>query len=92
MLCPVAYMTASVARNATGIPAAVQNAIEHYRIDDILISTFAGQSSAWLDDGLIDRVKGITDKPVEHLESQPDGDSAPAPAEAETAVAGGVEG
>jgi hypothetical protein len=80
--------------DATGAPmspepfAAVQNAIEHYRIDDILISTFAGQGSAWLDDGLIDRVKGITDKPVEHVESRPDGDSAPAHAVAEAEAVG----
>ncbi len=61
--------------DATGQPmspepfAAVENALEHYRIDDILISTFAGRSSKWLEDGLIDRVKEITDKPVEHIES-----------------------
>ena len=74
--------------DATGQPmspepfAAVQNAIEHYRIDEILISTFAGQSSKWLEDGLIDRVKEITDKPIEHFEStgggKPLGASAPA--------------
>lgn len=80
--------------DATGQPmspepfAAVQNAIEHYRIDDILISTFAGQDSAWLDDGLIDRVKGITDKPVEHLESRPDGDPTSAPAAAQAEAVG----
>jgi hypothetical protein len=61
--------------DATGQPmspepfAAVQNAIEHYRVDEILISTFAGRSSKWLEDGLIDRVKEITDDPVEHFES-----------------------
>jgi len=65
--------------DATGQPmspepfAAVQNAIEHYRIDDILISTFAGQRSAWLDDGLIEQVQAITDKPVEHVESRAEG-------------------
>ncbi len=47
---------------------AVQNAIEHYRIDEILISTFAGEQSRWLDAGLIGRVREITEKPVEHLE------------------------
>jgi hypothetical protein len=61
--------------DATGQPmspapfAAVQNAIEHYRIDEILISTLAGEQSKWLQEGLIDRVKEITDKPVEHLEA-----------------------
>jgi hypothetical protein len=62
--------------DATGQPmspepvAAVRNAIEHYRIDEILISTFAGQSSKWLEEGLIEKVKEMApDKPVEHVES-----------------------
>ena len=61
--------------DATGQPmsptpfAAVQNAIEHYRIDEILISTLAGEQSVWLEEGLIDRVQEITDKPVEHVEA-----------------------
>jgi hypothetical protein len=61
--------------DATGQPMspdpfhAVKNAIEHYRIDEILISTFAGEGSRWLGDGLIGRVREITEKPVEHLEA-----------------------
>jgi hypothetical protein len=61
--------------DATGQPmspepfSAVQNAIEHYRIDDILISTLKGEQSKWLEEGLIEKVQGLTDKPVEHLES-----------------------
>ena len=61
--------------DATGQPmspepfAAVKNAVEHYRVDDILISTFAGQRSAWIEEGLIDRVREITDKEIEHFES-----------------------
>ncbi len=60
--------------DATGQPMspdpfhAVKNAVEHYRLDEILISTFAGERSRWLDDGLIGRVREITEKPVEHLE------------------------
>jgi hypothetical protein len=60
--------------DATGQPmspepfAAVQNAVEHYRIDDILISTFAGERSKWLEEGLVEKVRSITDKPIEHLE------------------------
>jgi hypothetical protein len=60
--------------DATGQPMspdpfhAVQNAIEHYRIDEVLISTFAGESSRWLDEDLIGRTREITEKPVEHLE------------------------
>jgi hypothetical protein len=49
--------------------AAVRNAIEHYRVDDILISTLAGEQSVWLKEGLIDRVKEITEKPIDHIEA-----------------------
>jgi hypothetical protein len=62
--------------DATGQPmspepvAAVENAIEHYRIDEILISTFAGEQSKWLQEGLIEKVKEMaSDKPVEHVEA-----------------------
>ena len=60
--------------DATGQPMspdpfhAVQNAIAHYRIDEVLISTFAGEQSRWLDEDLIGRTREITEKPVEHLE------------------------
>jgi hypothetical protein len=60
--------------DATGQPMspdpfhAVRNAIEHYQIDEVLISTFAGETSRWLEDDLIGRVREITDKSVEHLE------------------------
>jgi hypothetical protein len=62
--------------DATGQPmspdpfSAIQNAIEHYRIDDILISTLAGGRSKWVEEGLIDRVREITDKPLEHYEAK----------------------
>jgi hypothetical protein len=61
--------------DATGQPMspdpfqAVQNAIHHYRVDDILISTLSGEKSVWLEEGLIGRVREITEKPVEHLET-----------------------
>lgn len=60
--------------DATGQPMspdpfyAVKNAIEHYRIDDILISTFTGERSQWLEENLIGRVREITEKSVEHIE------------------------
>lgn len=60
--------------DATGQPMspdpfhAVQNAIEHYRVDEVLISTFAGETSQWLEEDLVGRTREITDKPVEHLE------------------------
>ena len=61
--------------DATGQPmspdpfSAIKNAIEHYRIDDILISTLRGEQSKWLEEGLIEKVKNVTDKPLEHVES-----------------------
>jgi hypothetical protein len=61
--------------DATGQPMspdpfhAVQNAIHHYRVDEILISTLAGEQSKWLEEDLIGRVREITDKPVEHIEA-----------------------
>jgi hypothetical protein len=61
--------------DATGQPmspaplAAVRNAIEHYRVDEVLISTLAGEHSKWLEEGLIDQVRAMTDKPVEHVEA-----------------------
>jgi hypothetical protein len=64
--------------DATGQPmspaplAAIHNALEHYRIDEILISTLEGQRSKWLEEGLIDEVGSITDKPVEHVEAGDD--------------------
>jgi len=60
---------------ATGQPTvadpfdAVQNAITYYSVDDILISTFAGEQSKWLQENLVERVKEITDKPVAHVVS-----------------------
>ncbi len=61
--------------DATGQPMspdpyhAIENAIEHYRIDDILISTLRGEQSKWLEDRLIEKVQHLTDKPLEHIES-----------------------
>ena len=69
--------------DATGQPmspeplAAVENAVEHYRIDDILISTLAGQQSKWLEEGLVEKAKALGEWPVEHVES---GRSVAAPA------------
>jgi hypothetical protein len=77
--------------DATGQPMspdpfhAVRNAIAHYRIDEVLISTFAGETSRWLEGDLIGKVREITDKQVEHLEV-----GRPATAVA-AAVAGGGE-
>ena len=64
--------------DATGQPMspdpyhAVVNAIEHYRVDEILISTLRGEQSKWLEEGLIDKVRSHTDLRVEHIESGTD--------------------
>jgi len=80
--------------DATGQPMspdpfhAVKGAIEHFRVDDILISTLKGEQSKWLEEGLIDKVKAITDKPVEHIEST----AGRAPARQPAAAGVGSEG
>ena len=82
--------------DATGQPmggddplAGAQNAIEHYRVDDILVSTFAGRESKWIADGLIERIEEISTVPIEHFESGAQG--APAAAMAGATPAGGEE-
>ncbi len=61
--------------DATGQPMspdpfdAVKTAIEHYRVDEILISTLSGEESHWLKEDLVGRVREITDKPVAHQEA-----------------------
>ena len=75
--------------DATGQPitpdpfSAVKDAIEHYQVDDILISTLQADESKWLEEDLIGRVRELTDKPVSHHEA------GRAPAEVAAAVAGG---
>jgi hypothetical protein len=46
---------------------AIQNALQFYAIDEIVISTFPGERSGWLRNDLIARVQGTTSKPVEHV-------------------------
>ena len=81
--------------DATGQPMspdpihAIENAIEHYRLDEILISTLKGEHSAWLEEGLIDQVKAITEMPVEHVETS--ASRAPRRKPAAAAPAGGGE-
>jgi len=47
----------------------VKDAIAHYRVDDVLISTLPGEQSHWLESDLVGRVREITDKPVAHHEA-----------------------
>ena len=46
---------------------AIQNALQFYAVDEIVISTFPNERSGWLRSDLISRVKATTSKPVEHV-------------------------
>ncbi|HYH58822.1 MAG TPA: universal stress protein [Thermoleophilaceae bacterium] len=46
---------------------AIQNALQFYKVDEILIATFEGERSGWLRANLIERVQGSTSCPVEHV-------------------------
>jgi hypothetical protein len=58
------------ASGMTGDPdpyTAIMNALQSFRVDDIVISTFAETRSGWLRADLIERVRNATGKPVEHV-------------------------
>lgn len=57
---------------------ATMNAIQFFRVDDIVISTLPATRSGWLRADLIQRVASATGKTVTHVESQPSGSSAAA--------------
>ncbi len=46
---------------------AAMNALELFRVDDVVISTFPDQRSGWMRSNLIERVRGATTVPVEHV-------------------------
>jgi hypothetical protein len=46
---------------------AITNALQYFRVDDIVISTFPETKSGWLRADLIERVRSATGKPVEHV-------------------------
>jgi hypothetical protein len=46
---------------------AITNALQYFRVDDIVISTFADTKSGWMRSDLIERVRRATGKPVEHV-------------------------
>lgn len=46
---------------------AITNALQYFRIDDIVISTFPDTKSGWMRADLIERVRRTTGKPVEHV-------------------------
>jgi hypothetical protein len=51
---------------------AVQNALQFYPADEIIISTFPETRSGWMRSDLIERVQRITSRPVEHVVVQPE--------------------
>jgi hypothetical protein len=46
---------------------AIMNALQYFRVDDIVISTFEGTKSGWLRADLVERVRSATGKEVEHV-------------------------
>jgi hypothetical protein len=46
---------------------AVMNALQLFRVDDIVISTLPATRSGWMRADLIERVKRASGKPVEHV-------------------------
>lgn len=49
---------------------AIMNALQYFRVDDIVISTFQETKSGWLRADLIQRVRNASGKPVEHIVHQ----------------------
>jgi hypothetical protein len=54
---------------------AIQNALEFYGIDEIVISTFPETRSGWLRGDLVGRISNSTSKPVHHVISDGDGET-----------------
>ena len=50
---------------------AIQNALQFYSVDEIVISTLPETRSGWLRGDLIERVRSSTERPVEHLVVEP---------------------
>jgi GNAT superfamily N-acetyltransferase len=48
---------------------AVMNAVQFFRVDDIVISTLPATRSGWMRADLIERVRRAANKPVEHVEA-----------------------
>ncbi|MFZ0087870.1 MAG: hypothetical protein WAL63_00070 [Solirubrobacteraceae bacterium] len=46
---------------------AIMNALQWFRVDDIVISTLPETKSGWLRADLIDRVRSASQKPIEHI-------------------------
>jgi hypothetical protein len=52
---------------------AIQNALQFYAADEIVISTFPETRSGWLRGDLVGRVRAATSKPVEHVVAEASG-------------------
>lgn len=64
--------TGLLAAGMTGDPdpyMATMNALQLFRVDDIVISTLPATRSGWLRADLIERVRKASNKPVEHIEA-----------------------
>jgi hypothetical protein len=48
---------------------ATMNAVQYFHISEVVISTLPEGTSKWVADKLVDRVRGATNLPVEHIES-----------------------
>jgi hypothetical protein len=48
---------------------ATMNALQFFRVDDIVISTLPATRSGWMRADLIERVRKVSGKPVEHVEA-----------------------
>jgi hypothetical protein len=46
---------------------AITNALQYFRVDDIVISTFPETKSGWMRSDLVERVRRSSGKPVEHV-------------------------
>jgi hypothetical protein len=61
---------------------AAVNALELFRVDDVVISTLPNERSGWLRANLIERIRGATAAPVEHVVVDVSGTASAAPAAA----------
>jgi hypothetical protein len=50
--------------------AATMNALELFRVDDVVISTLPGSRSGWMRADLIERVRKASGKPVDHIAAE----------------------
>ena len=50
---------------------AAMQAVHDERVDEIIVSTFPGQKSGWLRRDLVERLRGDTGLPIEHVVSEP---------------------